>query len=159
VQVVVGVVQQLLAAGLPREEIGVVTPYGSQVRRLRSQLGHRNGLECQSVDGFQGREKTVIIMSCVRSNHGGHVGFLADWCRTNVALTRARNGLIVVGNESTLRSDRRSWGPSLNWAYAHGVVAGRGVAGGPYHAGSEMKLQTQVCTVPSAQRGIEMDLL
>ena len=43
VSIVVGLVQQLLGAGLPREEIGVVTPYGSQVRRLRGQLGHRNG--------------------------------------------------------------------------------------------------------------------
>eukprot|EP01047_Picozoa_sp_COSAG01_P090567 COSAG01_NODE_22382_length_858_cov_0.847167_1_plen_157_part_10 len=64
-------------------------------------------------------------MSCVRSNRSGSVGFLADWCRTNVAVTRARNGLIVVGNEATLRADRRSWGPFFDWAYAHGVVAGR----------------------------------
>ena len=41
----------------------------------------------------------VIVFSAVRANHGGHVGFLADWCRTNVAVTRARNGLIVIGNE------------------------------------------------------------
>ena len=81
-------------------EIGIVTPYGSQVRAIRRELGPGlRDVECQSVDGFQGREKTVIVFSAVRANHGGHVGFLADWCRTNVAVTRARNGLVVIGNE------------------------------------------------------------
>jgi regulator of nonsense transcripts 1 len=129
VSIVCDVVQQLLGAGLPREQIGVVTPYGSQVRRLRGRLGHRNGLECQSVDGFQGREKTVIIISAVRANRNGNVGFLADWCRTNVAVTRARNGLVVIGNEATLRHDRRSWAPFFDWAHANGIVAGRPAAG------------------------------
>jgi len=61
----------------------------------------------------------------VRANRNGQVGFLKDWCRTNVALTRARNGLIVVGHPQTLQSDTRSWGPFLKWASAMGVVVGR----------------------------------
>jgi regulator of nonsense transcripts 1 len=82
------------------DEIGIVTPYGSQVREIRRELGpSMRDVECHSVDGFQGREKTVIVFSAVRANSGGHVGFLADWCRTNVAVTRAKNGLVVIGNE------------------------------------------------------------
>jgi hypothetical protein len=101
-----------------------------QVRLIRRILGHDfKSVECSSIDGFQGREKTVMVISTVRANRGGHCGFLADWCRTNVAITRARNGLIVVGNEPTLRSERRGWGPWLDWAWAHGVVVGEPARG------------------------------
>lgn len=54
------------------------------------------------MDGFQGREKEAIVISLVRSNTNGEVGFLADTRRTNVALTRARRKLIVIGDSSTL---------------------------------------------------------
>jgi superfamily I DNA and/or RNA helicase len=60
------------------------------------------GLEIDSVDGFQGREKEAVVCSMVRSNPEGDVGFLADVRRTNVALTRARRKLIVVGDSATL---------------------------------------------------------
>jgi superfamily I DNA and/or RNA helicase len=91
--------------------IGVVTPYAAQVRQIRRML--RGSCEVCSVDGFQGREKDVIIMSTVRASHSGSVGFLADWRRVNVAFTRPKCGLIVLGNYETLSRERETWAPWL----------------------------------------------
>jgi ATP-dependent RNA/DNA helicase IGHMBP2 len=98
---VVGKVRALLEAGVRAEDVGVIAPYSAQVRLLRERLGVA-GLEVDSVDGFQGREKEAIVLSLVRSNAEGEVGFLADVRRTNVALTRARRKLLVVGDSATL---------------------------------------------------------
>jgi ATP-dependent RNA/DNA helicase IGHMBP2 len=94
-------VEQLLAAGLDPRDIAVITPYAAQVRWLRDQRG-QDDLEIDTVDGFQGREKEAVLFSCVRSNSTGDIGFLADTRRMNVALTRARRKLIVVGDSATL---------------------------------------------------------
>jgi len=95
-------------------KIGIVTPYAAQVSYLKRMFSNKQiykGLEIKSVDGYQGREKEVIIFSTVRSNEFGNVGFVADKRRINVALTRARRGLVVVGNYDTLIGDSnwRSW--------------------------------------------------
>jgi predicted DNA helicase len=95
-------VRQLLSAGVGAHEIGVIAPYRAQVRALRERLRDVTGLELDSVDGFQGREKEAIVVSLVRSNPKGEIGFLEDVRRTNVALTRARRGLIVIGDSATL---------------------------------------------------------
>eukprot|EP00754_Rhynchopus_humris_P005162 Rhum_TRINITY_DN12585_c0_g1::Rhum_TRINITY_DN12585_c0_g1_i1::g.52443::m.52443/K14326/UPF1, RENT1; regulator of nonsense transcripts 1 len=94
------------------ENIGVITPYSAQVRAIRSEVSRnlgsdvRNAVEVKSVDGFQGREKDVIILSMVRSGGpgGGTVdtGFISEWRRINVALTRAKYGVCVVGDVRTL---------------------------------------------------------
>jgi predicted DNA helicase len=94
-------VYALLAAGLAADNLGVITPYAAQVRLLRERLPIR-GLEIDSVDGFQGREKEAVLISLVRSNPRGEIGFLADVRRMNVALTRARRKLLVVGDSATL---------------------------------------------------------
>jgi DNA polymerase III delta prime subunit len=102
-ELVVRKVESLAAAGLPPTELAVIAPYSAQVRWLRSLLAERySGLEIDSVDGFQGREKEAVIISLVRSNPVGEIGFLADVRRMNVALTRARRKLIVIGDSSTI---------------------------------------------------------
>lgn len=101
---VVRLVRQLTDAGIRGEQIAVIVPYAAQVRLLRSRL-HLEGLEIDTVDGFQGREKEVVIISLVRSNDKREIGFLADTRRTNVALTRARRGLIVIGDSATFASN------------------------------------------------------
>ncbi len=94
-------VRQLQAAGLSPRDMAVITPYAAQVRWLREQWDS-DDLEIDTVDGFQGREKEAVLISCVRSNSSGEIGFLADTRRMNVALTRARRKLIVVGDSATL---------------------------------------------------------
>lgn len=76
--------------------IGVISPYSSQVAAIKDKLGKKYDscdgfhVRVKSIDGFQGEEDDIIILSTVRSNRRGAVGFLADYQRTNVALTRAR---------------------------------------------------------------------
>ena len=76
------------------------------MRLLRERLKARlaQGLEIGSIDGFQGRENEVVIISLVRANADGEIGFLADTRRMNVALTRARRTLIVIGDSATIAS-------------------------------------------------------
>lgn len=93
--------RDLCDAGLSARDIAVIAPYAAQVRLLREQWDGGD-LEIDTVDGFQGREKEAVLISCVRSNENGEIGFLADTRRMNVALTRARRKLIVVGDSSTL---------------------------------------------------------
>jgi len=103
---VVKIVTALRDAGVADTAIAVVTPYNAQVQLLRSRLDTTNGLEIGSVDGLQGREKEAVVLSLVRSNEAGQVGFLAEVRRLNVALTRARRHLTVIGDSSTLAHDR-----------------------------------------------------
>ena len=141
-QKIVNVVKKLVAGHdvLPCD-IGIVTPYAAQVRAIKRLLNGNqrerrtrfdappapdsmDALEVSTVDGFQGREKEVIVFTCTRANANGNVGFLADPRRVNVMLTRARRGLIVVGHHNTLRRDPEVWGPWLAWASENGLVCG-----------------------------------
>lgn len=102
-ELVVKQVQRLLDAGLSTGQMAIIAPYAAQTRLLREHLQHAyNDLEIDTVDGFQGREKEAIIISLVRSNSACEIGFLADTRRMNVALTRARRKLIVVGDSATI---------------------------------------------------------
>jgi superfamily I DNA and/or RNA helicase len=94
-------VRELLDAGVTAEDIAVIAPYAAQVRLLREQLVVP-GLEIDSVDGFQGREKEAVVISLVRSNPQGEIGFLSDIRRMNVAMTRARRKLLIVGDSATM---------------------------------------------------------
>jgi superfamily I DNA and/or RNA helicase len=90
-QLVAAHLAQLVAAGVREEEVAVITPYNAQVEALRQiLLPLYPALEVGTVDGFQGREKEAIVLSLVRSNQQGEVGFLREKRRLNVAITRAR---------------------------------------------------------------------
>ncbi|WP_048103798.1 IGHMBP2 family helicase [Aciduliprofundum sp. MAR08-339] len=97
------IVNCLLKIGLKEKHIGIITPYDDQVDLLKSIIPNED-LEIKSVDGFQGREKEVIVISFVRANDRGELGFLTDLRRLNVAITRAKRKLIIVGNSKTLRA-------------------------------------------------------
>ena len=98
---VVHQVRQLIELGLDPSQIAVIAPYAAQVRVLRNRL-QVDELEIDTVDGFQGREKEAVVMCFVRSNIEGELGFLSDTRRTNVALTRAKRLLRVIGDSATL---------------------------------------------------------
>mmetsp|Transcript_31306 Transcript_31306/g.51686 ORF Transcript_31306/g.51686 Transcript_31306/m.51686 type:complete len:108 (+) Transcript_31306:1-324(+) len=84
-----------------------------EYQKLAAKL--EEAVEVKSVDGYQGRERDVIIFSAVRSNRSGNIGFLTDWRRMNVALTRAKNALIVVGDLKTLGEGDRHWAAFGKW--------------------------------------------
>jgi regulator of nonsense transcripts 1 len=104
------VVTHLLRLGVTPGQIGVITPYDGQRKyvseymRRAGALAHTlyEGIEVASVDAFQGREKDFILVSCVRSSETQGIGFLSDPRRLNVALTRARLGIILLGNPRVL---------------------------------------------------------
>ncbi|MHB8877571.1 MAG: AAA domain-containing protein [Myxococcaceae bacterium] len=94
--------RELVAAGLDPRELGVITPYRAQASLLRERLEDLPDVEVDTVDAFQGREKDAVLVSLVRSNPGQEVGFLADLRRMNVAITRAKRHLFVVGDSATI---------------------------------------------------------
>ncbi|XP_028649365.1 DNA-binding protein SMUBP-2 [Erpetoichthys calabaricus] len=96
-------VEALIKAGVKAKDIAVITPYNLQVDMIKERLAQKySDLEIKSVDGFQGREKEVVVLSLVRSNRKGDVGFLAENRRINVAVTRARRHLAVVCDSRTI---------------------------------------------------------
>lgn len=85
----------------------MITPYQSQKRRIDNSLCNSE-IKVNTVDSFQGQEKDVIIVSTVRANPSGLIGFLNDDRRTNVAITRSKHLLIIIGHLKTL-STSKSW--------------------------------------------------
>ena len=96
--------RRVLSRGVPPGDLAVIAPYHAQVRALRVLLEPERelGLEIATVDGFQGREKEAVIVDLVRSNPDAEIGFLGDVRRMNVAMTRARRLLLVVGDSATV---------------------------------------------------------
>ncbi len=92
-------------------DVGIISPYRAQVQLLRKMIRqkeffrpYRRLISVNTVDGFQGQERDVILISLVRSNDGGEIGFLRDLRRMNVAITRARMKLIILGSAATMTS-------------------------------------------------------
>lgn len=118
VEVVTNILEGLLGEMDP-ENIGVISPYDDQVDLLSARVDSEN-LEVKTVDGFQGREKEVILLSFVRSNERDELGFLTDLRRLNVSITRARRKLIMVGDSSTL-SDHPVYEDLLDYVREEGA--------------------------------------
>jgi len=101
-------IERLVGSGIAPSDIAAICPYAAQTARLRQELSAPvdAGLEIGTVDGFQGREKEVVVFDMVRSNGDGDIGFLRDVRRTNVAITRAKRQLVLVVHADTVRSHR-----------------------------------------------------
>nr|GEX43862.1 UvrD-like helicase, ATP-binding domain, P-loop containing nucleoside triphosphate hydrolase [Tanacetum cinerariifolium] len=118
VAILIKIVKNLYRAWQASKEnltIGVISPYASQVFSIQERLSDKYekhdgfSVKVKSVDGFQGGEEDIIIVSTVRSNSYGSVGFISCPRRTNVALTRARHCLWILGNERTLTNSESIW--------------------------------------------------
>ena len=122
-------VTRFIKCGIKAEQIGVITPYEGQRAYLVNCMQYQGSLhakiyqsiEIASVDAFQGREKDIIIISCVRSNEHQGIGFLADPRRLNVALTRAKYAVIVIGNPKVL-SKQNLWNHLLQHYKDNGLL-------------------------------------
>lgn len=133
---IVSLLKNLLRAQKPQDgsmSIGVVSPYTSQISLLKSRMAadkefrslakeYPSVIEVKSVDAYQGRERDLIIFSAVRSNHDSKIGFLTDWRRMNVALTRAKSALVVVGDLDTLKAGDKHWEAFGAWCQNMGCV-------------------------------------
>lgn len=98
-------ISSLVESGIKQQDIGVISPYNAQVSLLKSEIREAfPGIEISTVDGFQGREKEIIIVSLVRSNEQRQVGFVSNYKRLNVSITRCKRQLCVVGDMETLSS-------------------------------------------------------
>ncbi len=107
-------------------DFGIISPYRAQVRLIRKLLKWqkffrtlRRQISVNSVDGFQGQERDVIVISMVRDNEKGTIGFLRDLRRMNVAITRARMKLIILGNAETL-SQHKFYREFIDYVKEHG---------------------------------------
>ncbi|CAM0903211.1 unnamed protein product [Alopecurus aequalis] len=124
-QIVQRLFKESVSTGI-KISVGVVSPYNAQVRAIHEKMGKSYNMhdgfsvKVKSVDGFQGAEEDIIIISTVRCNKAGSVGFLTDMKRTNVALTRAKHCLWIVGNGMTLSNSRSVWQKIVNDARDRG---------------------------------------
>ena len=105
-------------------ELAVLATYAAQVVVLKDVLARQveQGVVIETIDAFQGREADVVVVSLVRSNTKKRLGFVEDERRMNVALTRGRNGIIVLGDPCTLEDDALAWGDWIRWARKRGLV-------------------------------------
>ena len=101
----IGVPDNEISTRLRALTVVLLTPYARQVTLLKQNIQLDSNTVVSTIDGFQGREGDIVIFSTVRSNMSNDLGFTEDPRRLNVAWTRPKLGLIVIGNERTLRSN------------------------------------------------------
>lgn len=118
--IVVLFLEKLIKCGIDMKDIGVITPYVAQIDKIKSLLIEKNipnylNLKIASVDSFQGGEKKFIILSNVRSNKENNIGFLQDYRRLNVSITRAIYGMVIIGNAKCLYKEQTVWRNFINY--------------------------------------------
>ena len=84
----------------------IISPYRAQVELLQKEFATAPGVSVNTIDSFQGQERDVVYISLVRSNDKSEIGFLRDYRRMNVAMTRARMKLVMIGDSATLGNDK-----------------------------------------------------
>jgi DNA replication ATP-dependent helicase Dna2 len=134
----------LIDAGLASSDLGIVTFYRSQLALLRHSLRQYASLELHTADKFQGRDKEAVIVSFVRNNSDGNVGeLLQDWRRINVAVTRARSKLILVGSARTLAAGPEVLKGLVELCREKGWIYNLPVGATEMHVSSDISLFTQ----------------
>ena len=118
IQVVATILAQLESTGIVAASIGVISPYEAQRKKLIEFINSYpcipdKDIEVKNVDGFQGREKDIIVFTSVRSNMNGDIGFLNEFRRLNVAITRAKYGMVMVGNMAVMKRNE-DWRELVN---------------------------------------------
>ncbi|KAM0819579.1 hypothetical protein AB5N19_05395 [Seiridium cardinale] len=108
-------IEKLIAAGVKAQDVAVVSPYNAQLALLAPLKDAYPGIELGSVDGFQGREKEAVILTLVRSNPEGEVGFLGEKRRLNVAMTRPKRSLTVIGDSDTVKRGSKFLKDWVEW--------------------------------------------
>ncbi|BGP27765.1 hypothetical protein JCM10295v2_006740 [Rhodotorula toruloides] len=163
VTAVKGYVNRLLlkraGAQLTQSDIGIITPYASQVKKLRQAMYDKRDITIDSVEKLQGSERSMIIILTVHSNEKYlandarfSLGFLKNEKRMNVALTRARAGLIVVGNPKLLALNK-NWRKLMLWCWDNDAWVGA-----EWDAEEREKCRNDAYD-PATDRASEMDRL
>jgi len=125
------VLKGIINAGFPLDKLCVLTPYQAQKHEIYKALREASlwsevhHISIDTIDGYQGMERDLVLFSATRSNAQRNIGFLADARRMNVMLTRARRGVIVFGDGETLRNSNEMqsrWGAWYHWAQEKGAI-------------------------------------
>lgn len=130
IAIVIKLIEKLREIYTPKElveKVSIISPYSNQVFKIKEILkrmdcfnSETGVIDVNTVDGFQGKEKTIIIFSTVRSKGSHTIGFLGDERRMNVGLSRAKSSLIVIGDSKKLISDK-NWEKLVKYAFREGV--------------------------------------
>jgi len=116
---IVRLVKQYLKDGINPSRIGVIAPYNNQVDLIAEKL---KGVEVATVDSYQGREKDIMLISFVRSNEEGDLGFICDGKRLNVTITRAKHAQVLVGNAKCLSCRDTPLKKLIGWYQSRGMI-------------------------------------
>lgn len=128
VQIIQSHLDLLFQSGIPPEAITILAPYSAQISLISSTLSSSltpevfTPLEVGTIDSLQGREQQIVILSLVRSNESGEIGFLKEVRRLNVAMTRAKRQLVVIGDSETVRKGGKYLKEWMDWLEEFAIV-------------------------------------